>query len=81
MENTTFTYKTTLSKTNVKIDIMASRNRPTTKSGVFQLTTLFFSKFNFGTTTYIKFYTVFFSPTSSVSCVVILSEFDYCISS
>ena len=52
MENTTFPYKTTLLKTNVKIDIMVSRKWTYHKERGF--TTLFFSKFNFGTTTSYK---------------------------
>ena len=45
MKNAIFTYKTALSKANVKTNRMGSmtnRMGPITKSGVLQLTTLFF---------------------------------------
>ena len=58
MENTTFSYKTTLPIANVKTNRMGSTNGPITTSGVLSLTTLFFQKFDFNLRTSKKWATL-----------------------
>ena len=54
MKSAILPYKTGLPKVNIKTNRMWSTNRPITKSGLLQLTTLFFWKFNFGIRTSYK---------------------------